>query len=79
MKDEVDFLPADKRQMFPQIEIIILSVWPGMPKLPKITSLSNEVDFLHGDKHEKLLQIDTVILLRIVKHFQSSQDSKFTI
>ena len=51
MKDEVDFLPADKRQMFPQIEIIILSVWPGMPKLPKITSLSNEVDFLHGDKH----------------------------
>ena len=39
MKDEVDFLPADKRQMFPQIEIIMLGVWPGMPKLPKITSL----------------------------------------
>ena len=26
MKDEVDFLPADKCQMFPQIKIIILGV-----------------------------------------------------
>ena len=39
VKDEVDFLPADKCQMFPQIDTIILGVWPGMPKLPKITSL----------------------------------------
>ena len=38
-KDEDDFLPADKRQWFPQINTIILGVWPGMPKLPKITSL----------------------------------------
>ena len=26
MKGEVDFLPTDKRQMFPQIDIIILGV-----------------------------------------------------
>ena len=39
VKDEVDFLPTDKRQRFPQTDAIILSVWPGMPKLPKITSL----------------------------------------
>ena len=39
LKDEGNFLPADKRQWFPQIDTIILSVWPSMPKLPKITSL----------------------------------------
>ena len=39
MKDEVDFLPADKRQRFFQIDIIFLSVRPGMSKLPKMTSL----------------------------------------
>ena len=53
MKDEHDFLPADKCQMFPQIDTIILGVWPGMLKLPKITSLlflcmSDEVYFLHA-------------------------------
>ena len=39
MGDEVDFLPEDKRQWFPQIDTIILGVWSGMPKLPKIASL----------------------------------------
>ena len=39
MKDEGDFLPADIRQMFPQNDTIILGVWPGMPKLPKISLL----------------------------------------
>ena len=39
MKDEVDFFPEDKCQMFPQIDTIILGMWPGMPKIPKITSL----------------------------------------
>ena len=39
MKNEADFLLADKCQMFPQIDTIILGVWPGKPKLPKITSL----------------------------------------
>ena len=35
--------------------------------------------FLHADKHESLLQIDTMILMGIVKHSQSSQNSKFTM
>ena len=38
-KNEVYFLLADKHQSFLQIHTIILGVWPGMPKLPKITSL----------------------------------------
>ena len=38
MGDEADFLSADKRQGFPQFDTIILGVWPGMPKLPKIVS-----------------------------------------
>ena len=38
-KDETDFLPAYKRQRFLQFDIIILGAWPGMPKLPKTTSL----------------------------------------
>ena len=39
MEDEVDFLPADKRQWFSQIYTIILGVWSVMPKLPKMVSL----------------------------------------
>ena len=35
--------------------------------------------FLHADKHESLLQIDTMILTGIVRHSQSSQNSKFTM
>ena len=31
------------------------------------------------DKHENLLQIDTMILMEMVKHFQSSQNRKFTL
>ena len=56
-----------------------------MPKLPKTISLqylkrevNDEVDFLHAGKHENLLQIDTMILMDMIKHFQSSQNSKFT-
>ena len=33
------FLAADKCQIFPQIDALILGVWPGMSKLPKIASL----------------------------------------
>ena len=40
--------------------------------------MNDEVDFLHAAKHENLLQIDTMILMDMVKHFQSSQNSKFT-
>ena len=39
--------------------------------------MSDEVDFLHADKHESLLQIDTMILMGMVKHSQSSQNSNF--
>ena len=38
-----------------------------------------EVDFLHAGKHKNLLQIDTMILLGMVKHFQSSQNSTFAM
>ena len=41
--------------------------------------MSDEIDFLHADKHESLLQIDTMTLIGIVKHSQSSQNSKFTM
>ena len=41
--------------------------------------VSDEVDFLHADKHESLLQIDNMILMGIVKHSQSSQNSKLTM
>ena len=39
--------------------------------------LSDEVDLFHTDKHESLLQIDSIILMGMVKHSQSSQNSKF--
>ena len=36
VKDEVDFLPSDKCQMFPQIDIIILGVrGKACPNYPK--------------------------------------------
>ena len=38
-KNGVDFLLADKHQRFLQIDTIILGLWPGIPKLPIITSL----------------------------------------
>ena len=41
--------------------------------------MNDEVDFLHAGKHENVPQIDTMILMEMVKHFQSSQNSKFTI
>ena len=39
----------------------------------------DEVDFSPADKHEGSLQIDTMILMGMVKHSQSSQNSKFTM
>ena len=41
--------------------------------------VSNEIGFLHAGKHESSLQIDTMTLIGIVKHSQSSQNSKVTI
>ena len=40
VNDEVDFLPADNCQRFLQIDTIILGLWPGMLKLPKIMQIS---------------------------------------
>ena len=41
--------------------------------------MSDKADFLHADKHKSLLQIDTMILMGMVKHSQSSQNSKFAM
>ena len=39
----------------------------------------DKVDFLHVEKHESLLQIRSVILMGMVKHSQSSKNSKFAM
>ena len=41
--------------------------------------MSNEADFLHPDRHERLLQSNIIILIGMVKHIQSFQNSKFAI
>ena len=41
--------------------------------------MSDEVYFLYADKHGSLLQIGTMILTGIVKHSESSQNSKFVM
>ena len=41
--------------------------------------MSDAVDFFHADKHEIVLQIDTIILMKMIKYFQSSQNSKFAV
>ena len=38
--------------------------------------MSDKVEFLHIDKHESWLEIDTMILMEMVKHSQSFQNSK---
>ena len=69
MKDEVDFLPAEKCWTFFQIDTIILGVC--MARHVQITwnnkfaislqhikkEVSDAVHFLHADQHESLLQI----------------------
>ena len=47
--------------------------------LQYLKELNNKVDFLHADEHENLLQIDAMILMGMVKHSQSSQNSKFVM
>ena len=37
----------------------------------------DEVYFFYADLHEAFLQVSTMILIGMVKHFQSSQNSKF--
>ena len=41
--------------------------------------MSDEVDSQHADKHESLLQINTMILMGMVNHSQSSQNSNFAM
>ena len=41
--------------------------------------MSDEADFLDADMRERLLQIDTMILIGIVKHSESSQNSNFAM
>ena len=41
--------------------------------------VSHEVHYLHVHKHESLVKIDTMILIGIVKHSKSYQNSKFTM
>ena len=61
-----------------------------MPKLHKIINcaislqylkkeLCDEVGFLHADQYKSLQQIESIILMDMVKHSQSSQNSKFAI
>ena len=86
MKDEVDFLPADKRQTSK-------SFYPCMARHVHIIQndkfvislqhrkkeASDAVDFLHGYKHESFLPIDTMILMEMVKYSQRSQNSNFAM
>ena len=41
--------------------------------------VNGKVDFLLSGKHVHLRQIDTMILMGIVKHFQSFQNSNFAM
>ena len=41
--------------------------------------MSDEVYFLHANKHESLLQTDTMILMGMLKHSQSSRNSKLML
>ena len=61
-----------------------------MPKLLKIKQfaislqylkkeVNDEADYLHTGRHENSLRTDAMILLGMVKHFQSSQNSKFAM
>ena len=51
VKNEVDFLPAYKRQRFLQCDTVILE-----------ENMKNELDFLRAYKRKSFLQSDTIIL-----------------
>ena len=38
--------------------------------------MNDKIEFLQAGKHESLLQADTMILMEMVRHFQSFQNSK---
>ena len=60
---------------------LILSFWACITRHAQSTQNKHgdEVDFLPAEKHESSLQIDTMILMGMVKHSQSSQNSKFAM
>ena len=79
--NEVDFLLADKRQMFLQIDAVILGVCGQSCPITQSNNfaislrylkkeVSDGVGFLHTDKHEIFLQIDTMSFDGMVKHFR---------
>ena len=81
VKDEVNFLPADKHHRFLQSDNIILGVCgQACPNYPKqqvcyffaiSEEVSDEVDFLYADKHENFIQTDAMILMGMTKYSQS--------
>ena len=92
VKDEVVFLPVEKRQRLLQIDTIILDMCgQACPNLYAQNNklaislqyfkkgVSDEFDFLHADKCESFLQIDTMILRGMIKYSQSFQNSKFAM
>ena len=80
MTNEVDFLPANKRQRLLQSDTIILkSYFSAITFLFLRKNWVIKLIFLHVNKHESLLHIDTIILMGTVKHSQSSQNSKFAM
>ena len=72
MKDEVDFLPADKRQRFLQSYTIILDVCDPAFQITQ----NKKIDF---SLQYQCLQTDTMILMGMDKYSQSSQNSKFAM
>ena len=93
VRDKVDFLHADKRQKFLQINSFILGAWGQACRNYSKTSLLflcnilrkrwvMKLIFLNADKHESLkinIKIDTVILMGMVKYSQSFQNIKFAM
>ena len=69
-------MPADKCQIFPQIDTNTLGVWPGMPKLPPKNKSAVSLQYLKKEVSDEIdfcmLQIDTMTLIGIFKHSQSS-------
>ena len=72
MGDEVDFLPADRRESFLEGDSITLSARSqACPKYQKQIcnifatlkeNMKNKFDFMPADKPQRFLQIDTIIL-----------------
>ena len=90
VKNEVDTLTADKCQSFPSNWYYHFScVWTDMPKLPKIACLLFLCDILRKKWVMKLIfcvismkvpyKLIPWFLMRMVKHFQSSKNSKFAM